>query len=79
MAQGPSINYVRIYGVDVFGGGGGGGGSTLIHTNACKGGEGGLNMTKNTHFVRMFIENATISETLKDRRHLSAWNSLCSM
>ena len=26
-------------------------------------GEGGLNMTKNTHFVRRFIENATISET----------------
>ena len=29
-------------------------------------GEGGLNMTKSTHFVRRFIENATISETLKD-------------
>ena len=28
-----------------------------MHTNAYKGG-GGLNMTKNTHFVRRFIENA---------------------
>ena len=25
-------------------------------------GEGGLNMTKNTHLVRRLIENATISE-----------------
>ena len=39
-------------------------------------GEGCVNMTKSTHFVCMFIENATLSETLKDRRHLSAWNSL---
>ena len=38
-----------------------------MHTNAYKGGGGGLNMTKNTHFVRKFIENATISETFKDR------------
>ena len=41
----------------------GGGG---VNTNAYKcvqGGRGGLNMTKNTHFVRRFIENATISET----------------
>ena len=33
-----------------------------VNTNAYKcvqGGRGGLNMTKNTHFVRMFIENAT--------------------
>ena len=30
-------------------------------------GEGGLNMTKNTHFVHRFIENDTISETFKDR------------
>ena len=40
----------------------GGGG---VNTNAYKcvqGGRGGLNMTKNTHFVRRFIENATISE-----------------
>ena len=36
-----------------------------MHTNAYKGGGGGLNMTKNTHFVRRFIENATISETFK--------------
>ena len=32
-------------------------------------GKGGLNMIKNTHFVCMFIENATVSETLKDRPH----------
>ena len=41
-----------------------------VNTNAYKcvqGGRGGLNMTKNTHFVRRFIENATISETFKDR------------
>ena len=31
-------------------------------------GTGGLNMTKNTHFVRRFSENATLSETLL--RHL---------
>ena len=40
--------------------GGGGGG---VNTNAYKcvqGGRGGLSMTKNTHFVRRFIENATI-------------------
>ena len=40
-----------------------------VNTNAYKcvqGGRGGseLNMTKNTHFVRRFIENATISETI---------------
>ena len=29
-----------------------------MHTNAYRG-EGGLNMTKNTHLVRKFIENAT--------------------
>ena len=35
-------------------------------------GEGGgvLNMTKNMHFVRRFIENATISDTFKDRQQL---------
>ena len=33
-----------------------------MHTNAYKGGGG---MTKNTRFVRRFIENATISETFK--------------
>ena len=45
----------------------GGGG---VNTNAYKcvqGGRGGLNMTKNTHFVRRFIENATTSKTFKDR------------
>ena len=43
----------------------GGGG---VNTNAYKcvqGGRGGLNMTKNTHFVRRFIENATISDTFE--------------
>ena len=45
----------------------GGGG---VNTNAYKciqGGRGGLNMSKNTHFVRSFIENATISEPFKNR------------
>ena len=44
----------------------GGGG---VNSNAYKcvqGGRGGLNMTKNTHFVRRFVENATISEKVKD-------------
>ena len=46
----------------------GGGG---VNTNAYKcvqGGRGGLNMTKNTHFVRRFIENATMCGTFKDRQ-----------
>ena len=45
------------------------GGSTLMHTNAYKGGGGGgcLNMTKYTHFVCRFIGNATRSETFRDR------------
>ena len=34
-----------------------------MHTNAYKGGRGGLNMTKNTHFVCMFIESVCISGT----------------
>ena len=45
----------------------GGGG---VNTNAYKcvqGGRGGLNMSKNTHFVRRFIENATISEPWIDK------------
>ena len=50
-----------------------GGGSTLMHTNAYKGGRGVLNMTKDTYFVRRFIENATISETFKDRQMKSPW------
>ena len=37
-----------------------------MHTNAYKGGGGGLNMTKSTHFVRRYIENATVSETFID-------------
>ena len=43
----------------------GGGG---VNTNAYKcvqGGRGGLNMTKNMHFVRRFIVNATISDTFE--------------
>ena len=36
-----------------------------MHTNAFKGEGVGLNITKNTHFVSRFIENATISETFK--------------
>ena len=36
-----------------------------MHTIAYKGGGGGLNMTKSTHFVRRFIENAIIAETFK--------------
>ena len=32
-----------------------------------QGGRGGLSMTKNTHFVRRCIENATVSKTFKDR------------
>ena len=37
-----------------------------MHSNAYKGGGGGgLKMTKNTHFVRRFVENVTISETFK--------------
>ena len=50
----------------------GGGG---VYTNAYKcvqGGRGGLNMTKNTHFVRRFIENATTSETIKPIFHQNA-------
>ena len=39
-------------------------GSTLLHTNAYKG-EGGSQHDQNTHFVRSFIDNATISETLR--------------
>ena len=45
------------------------GGWEGVNTNAYKcvqgGGGAGLNMTKNTHFVCRFIENATISETFK--------------
>ena len=36
-----------------------------MHTNAYKGGGGGLKMTKNTHFVRRIVENVTISETFQ--------------
>ena len=37
-----------------------------MHTIAYKGGGGGLNRTKSTHFVRrLIIENAIIAETFK--------------
>ena len=39
-----------------------------VNTNAYKclqGGRGGLNMTKNRHFVRRLIQNALISDTLQ--------------
>ena len=41
----------------------GGGGVNTDAYKCVQGGRGGLNMTKSTHFVRRFIENATISET----------------
>ena len=56
----------------------GGGG---VKTNAYKcvqGGRGGLNMTKNTHFVRRFIENTAISGTFKDRELLLEGILRCS-
>ena len=40
------------------------GGSTPMHTNEYKGREGS-DHNQNTHFVRRFIENATISEPFK--------------
>ena len=54
MAKGPTINYVRIKGV-----------GWGVNTNAYKcvqGGRGGLNISKNTHFVRRFTKNDTIWE-----------------
>ena len=45
----------------------GGGGVSTDAYKCVQGGRGGLNMTKITHFVRMFNENATISETVTDR------------
>ena len=41
----------------------GGGGVNTDAYKCVQGGRGGLNMTKNAHFVRMLIENATLSET----------------
>ena len=41
----------------------GGGGVNTDAYKCVQGGRGGLNMTKSTHFVRRYIENATISET----------------
>ena len=68
MSKGPYINYVGTYGG--WGGGGGGWGSTLMHTNEYKG-EGGSDHDQNTHFVRRFIENATISEPFKELKEWS--------
>ena len=48
-----------------------GGGSPLMHTNVYKG-EGGSEHDQNTHFVRRFIENASISITFKVRQQSSA-------
>ena len=43
----------------------GGGGVNTDAYNCVQGGRGGLNMTKSTHFVCRFIENAIIAETFK--------------
>ena len=43
----------------------GGGGVNTDAYNCVQGGRGGLNRTKSTHFVRRFIENAIIAETVK--------------
>ena len=56
----------------------GGGGVNTDAYKCVQGGRGGLNMTKNTHFVHRFMENATISKTFRDRQHISAGNTLCS-
>ena len=47
------------------GGGGGGCGGQPLCIQMRTRGEGGLNMTKNTHFVRRLIENAVISAQRK--------------
>ena len=44
----------------------GGGGVNTYAYKCVQRGRGGLNMTKSTHFVRRYSENATISETFKD-------------
>ena len=41
----------------------GGGGVNTDAYKCVQGGRGGLNMTKNTHFVRRCMENAKISQT----------------
>ena len=44
-----------------------------MHTNAYKGGGGGgLNMTKNTHFVRRFIRNATFETEREEPERVNA-------
>ena len=58
------VLYIRGLPLITYASRGGGG----VNTNAYKcvqGGRGGLNMTKNTHFVCRFIENSTISDTFK--------------
>ena len=49
----------------------GGGGVNTDAYKCVQGGRGGLNMTKNTHFVRRFMENATISKTFRARQQIS--------
>ena len=56
--MGPSINYVRIKG-------GWGGQHQCIQMRTR--GEGGSDHDQNTHFVRRFIENATLPEPFKER------------
>ena len=43
----------------------GGGGVNPYAYKCIQGGRGGLNMTKNTHFVRRLIENAVMSAPRK--------------
>ena len=57
----------------------GGGGVNTYAYKCVQGGRGGQNMTKNTHFVRIFIKNATTSESLKDRQPLSMEFTLLSV
>ena len=40
-----------------------------MHTNVYKGG-GGCELDKSTHFVSMFIENGTLSQSFKVRLHV---------
>ena len=48
-----------------------GGGGGQLHTNAYKGG-GGCDHDQNTHFVRRFIENATLAVKSVGSKGLSA-------
>ena len=58
LGLGPSINYIRTEG-------GWGGQQQCIQMRTR--GEGGSELDKSTHFVRMFTENATLSQSFKDR------------